>query len=287
MFTSLSEAYPSLLIVHIPAVPERIERSQRIVCSCQGALQRRFSPRIVLVFYHKVVAAVNQADDISLQIVQVHVVRPVEIHHRRAALRVVVEVHFIRALLQVHEQFPVQRIRGFRAIDNFAHAQAVRVVLVLHRRAALAHLHKPPSGRPAIRPRAVVQRVTNGIVSNGLPIVRRQLVLPVAVAIRIGDCLQRRSQRARGVRVPHLAGDVPAQVVIVHPRGARAPARGIVRVVHACELAQAVVCVGRSHPFARFAGDVAHVVICITEVHAVLCSKAKPLARGGCIQYVL
>ena len=114
-----------------------------------------------------------------------------------------------------------------------------------------------------------------------MSVVRRQLVLPVAVRIAVRNRLQRRSQRARGVCVPHLAGDVPAQVVVVHPRCV------FVRVVHACELAQAVVCVGRSHPFARFAGDVAHVVIRIAEVHAVLCSKAKPLARGGCIQYVL
>ena len=151
----------------------------------------------------------------------------------------------------------------------------------MHRRAALAHLRELPSGLPVVRPRAVTQRIANGVVSNGLSVVCRQLVLPVAVAIRIGDCLQRRSQRARGVRVPHLTGDVPAQVVIVHPRCV------FMRVVHARELAQAVVCVGRSHPFARFAGDVAHVVIRIAEVHAILCSKAKPLARGGCIQYVL
>ena len=65
-------------------------------------------------------------------------------------------MHLVRALLQVREQFPVQRIRGFRAVDNFAHAQPVRVVLVLHRRAALAHLREPPSGLPAVRPRAVI-----------------------------------------------------------------------------------------------------------------------------------
>ena len=118
-----------------------------------------------------------------------------------------------------------------------------------------------------------------------LAIVRRKLVLPVAVAIRIGDCFQRRSQRARGVRVPHLAGDVPAQVVVVHPRGARAPARRIVRVVHARELAQAIVYVGRSHPFARFAGDVAHVVVRIAEVHAIL--RDRRHQRRGRVRHVL
>ena len=129
---------------------------------------------------------------------------------------------------------------------------------------------QPAARFPVVRPRAVIQRVANGVVGNGLAIVRRQLVLPVAVRIAVRNRLQRGSQRARGIRVPHLAGDVPAQVVVVHPRGARASARRIVRVVHARELTKAVVCVGRRNSFARFAQDVAHIVIRIAEVHAIL-----------------
>ena len=118
-----------------------------------------------------------------------------------------------------------------------------------------------------------------------MSVVRRQLVLPVAVRIAVRNRLQRRSQRARGVCVPHLAGDVPAQVVVVHPRGARVPARGIVRIVHARELAETIIRICSRHPFARFAGDVAHVVVRIAEVHAIL--RDRRHQRRGRVRHVL
>ena len=37
-------------IIHIPAIPERIEHGQRIACSCQGSLQRRFAHASYLHF---------------------------------------------------------------------------------------------------------------------------------------------------------------------------------------------------------------------------------------------
>ena len=40
---------------------------------------------------------------------------------------------------------------------------------------------------PCVRPRAVGKRVAYRIVGDGLPVIRGQLVLPVAVRVRVGN----------------------------------------------------------------------------------------------------
>ena len=63
---------------------------------------------------------------------------------------------------------------------------------------------------------------TNRIMANGRIIVCRQLVLPVAVTVDLRDRLQRRPGiYIRGIRIAHLAQDVLATVVVVHPGRAR------------------------------------------------------------------
>ena len=55
-----------LLVVDVAPVAEQLVFAQ---CSCQGAGSGEdLSPTVVHVFYHRVVAAVNQLDNVSLSV---------------------------------------------------------------------------------------------------------------------------------------------------------------------------------------------------------------------------
>lgn len=144
------------------------------------------------------------ACDVTLQVVHVGVHHAVEAHLRRPALRVVEEVQGVRTTGHVGNQLPVQHVvgRSGHAIlrNHLLGTQPVVVVLELHGHSGPAHLAELPASAPGVAPGAVAQRVTNGIVSNGLAVVRRQLVLPVAVTVGVRNRLQRRAQRAGGTR---------------------------------------------------------------------------------------
>ena len=71
------------------------------------------------------------------------------------------------------------------------------VILKLLRHTTLAHLLELAAFLPGVRPRAIVQRIAYGVVGNRLPIVRCQLVLPVAIRVGTGN----KKGMARG-RVP-------------------------------------------------------------------------------------
>ena len=62
-------------------------------------------------------------------------------------------------------------------------------------------------------------------------IIIRQLILPVGVGVVIGDELQPGPQRACGIGKLLPARQVPAPVIVVYPRRARAASAGICRVI--------------------------------------------------------
>ena len=158
------------------------------------------------------------------------------------------------------------------------------VVLELHGHAALAHLLELAALLPGVRPRPIIERVANGVVGDRLPVIRRQLVLPVAVRVRIGNGVYRRAGRAGGVGVIRLGGDVAAAVVVVHPGGAGRARRRIVRVVHADELAEGVVGIRRHFAIARLRGDVPARIVGVGKVHSLPCRESAwprpPSSRG-------
>ena len=72
------------------------------------------------------------------------------------------------------------------AVDRLGNALAIGIVAVGDAAAALAHGRQLTAMLPGIRPRAVVQGVAYGIVCDGLPVIRRQQVRPISVAVGIG-----------------------------------------------------------------------------------------------------
>ena len=61
----------SLLVPYIPAVPERVQIRQLVICSCQGALRQGLAPRVVLVLNYLLSCRIYDRYDVALQVVDV------------------------------------------------------------------------------------------------------------------------------------------------------------------------------------------------------------------------
>ena len=72
------------LIVDIPTITEWIQLAQRSRLCTNGG--QWLSPSVVLVFYYKISGVVNNANDITLKVVEVGVDRSIEIDLRRTLL---------------------------------------------------------------------------------------------------------------------------------------------------------------------------------------------------------
>ena len=73
-----------LLIVHIPAIAERIQRTNR---RCQTAgFADQITPRIINIFYHPRTIRVNQRSYIALKIIHIEIAASVKSNHCRLVL---------------------------------------------------------------------------------------------------------------------------------------------------------------------------------------------------------
>ena len=105
---------------------------------------------------------------------------------------------------------PVMRLKlSVRCtVDCLGSALAVGIVAVGDAAAALAHGRQLASMLPGIRPRSVVQGVAYGIVGDGFPVIRRQQVRPISVAVGIGAACypdvadKRRPRPSAGILIP-------------------------------------------------------------------------------------
>ena len=77
------------LIIHIPAIAERIQRAQR--SSHLASLADRITPRIINIFYHPRTIRVNQRSYIALQVVDIEVIDIVIGNHAGLPLRIIEE----------------------------------------------------------------------------------------------------------------------------------------------------------------------------------------------------
>ena len=169
--------------------------------------------------------------------------RPVELYNSGAVLGVVPEVEGVTALGYVDDVLAMEGVVGDHTVDGLLYPQALGVVHKAGGGAALAHLLQLTVVLPGVGPGAVGERIANGVVGDRRAIVLGQLVFPVAVPVRIGDRLKDRAHCARGVRIPLLAQNIAATVVIIDPGGAHRAAGGVVLVVDLNQLAQIVVSV--------------------------------------------
>ena len=97
---------PRFLIEHIPAIPERLYLAQRFR-QLTGTPQRR-APRIVAVADDGIAILIQNRNNIALQALDIRIGNSVVHHHRRAVLRIIEEVQFIRAGSHMHNILAVQ-----------------------------------------------------------------------------------------------------------------------------------------------------------------------------------
>ena len=79
--------FPVSPIIRIPAIAERIQRTNRRRQTAGFA--DRITPRIITIFYHLRTIRVNQRNHIALQIVDIEVIDAVIGNHAGLALRIV------------------------------------------------------------------------------------------------------------------------------------------------------------------------------------------------------
>lgn len=200
-------------------------------------------------------------------------------------MRIVEEVQIIAIFGHMHNVLAMQGVAG-RLVANVARsvivvhagllgAQAVFVVIVgdlivagftkvpLMRSAHLAAI-------PGVVPGAVVQRVADRVIGNGLVVECSHFFFPVGVAIGKEIRLYSRTNGASSKCIRDFALNIAAQIIGIQPSSARSIGSGVMRVVHSGQLAQQIVLVGDGLGAVADAGDVARIVIGIGQRSAGL-----------------
>lgn len=149
-------------------------------------------------------------------------------------------------------------------LQHLLDAHTIVVVLEGERLSVSGHLLQLSANRPFVSPATIIQRIADCIIRNRGTIVRSQLILPIRIAVSIRNGFQRRADRAGGIRILHLAQDIPAAIIVVNPR------RILMRIIHTDELSQRIISVGSSQITSLFRDDVASIVVGILERDAVL-----------------
>ena len=105
---------------------------------------------------------------------------------------------------------PVMRLKlSVRcAVDCLGNARAIGIVAVGDAAAALAHGRQLAAVLPGVGPCAVGQGIAYGVVGDGFPVIRRQQVRPIGVAVGIGAACcpdvadKRRPRPSAGILIP-------------------------------------------------------------------------------------
>ena len=118
---------PRLFIIGIATIAERIQ-----LADCRGERtgdEKESTPSIVLVFYNERTRVVKDADDVTLEVVDITVGGAIEHNDGRAILSIIEEVQIVAAVAQVYNILAVQGVvRGAGSGADFLYAQAVSIV---------------------------------------------------------------------------------------------------------------------------------------------------------------
>ena len=105
---------PRLHIIHVAAITEGIVIADSV--SQRAGNGQRLAPSVIGILDDLVICAIDQADDVALQIIQITVLRAVEFHNRRAILCIIPEMQVVITLRHMDNIVTMQRIlRGYKA----------------------------------------------------------------------------------------------------------------------------------------------------------------------------
>ena len=122
---ALQIVQPRFRVVDIPAVAQRVDRTERR-CHCTGGAQR-IAPCVVGVGHDARAACADEAGHVALRVLDVEILRAVAVHGQRAG-RVVGEVQLIAAPRQFHQLVAQIMVIVRRVVDGFRDAPAVGIV---------------------------------------------------------------------------------------------------------------------------------------------------------------
>ena len=282
MLAALQVVHAPFMVIHIPAIAERLPPAQRFRhgAGCRHLL----SPCIIGIFYHRRTGSVNQLDDIALTVAQVIVFRSVVVDRNRVAGRVVAEQERRGTALHADQHRAlvviVRRDRAARLCDRFALPQSVLVVLKRERGASAGEPHELPSAPcEVIEAVAVRKRIADFVVCDRFTVERRLLIAPYRVFIRVVRGDRRCAEIVAGrVRVVRFVGHVAVRIVRIGDRHIA------LRVVLADQAVRGIVCIGDRYAAVRDREDIPVVVVSveIRIVIAVLVRRDQPrgLARS-------
>ena len=219
--TALEVVQPRLRVIDIPAVAEGVEIAQRVRHGAGGG--QGITPCVIGVCHHLRAAAVDQPGHVALRVLQIEVFRAIvgdghganfvvgEVQGSAAGGRVNVDLR--QRVTEVGIACPrgLARVDDFTAgiagvIDAAVFADSVPVGVIAETdyfRVAgsigTGHLLQLAAVLPTVTPCAVIGKIADLVRCQQLSIIAGQQILPLAVAIAVGDGIQCRAQRAGGV----------------------------------------------------------------------------------------
>ncbi len=125
---------------------------------------------------------------------------------------------------------------------------------------------------PGVFPCAIILGVADLVVGNGIPVKRRQLILPPRIAVGICVALSwcQPADGACCVHIRLLCQDIPAQIIGENPGRAGAVRRGVGLVINPRQLADGVILVLRGQAAGVDLLDVPVVVVGVGQDNAAL-----------------
>ena len=108
---------PRLLVKHIPAIPKRVERPQRL---CQSpTLPNGHTPSIIRIANNNISIRIKNRNHIALQALDVSIRNTVVSHDRWTILCIIEEMQFIAFPRHMHNILPMQGIVRYHPIYCF------------------------------------------------------------------------------------------------------------------------------------------------------------------------
>ena len=174
------------------------------------------APAVVGIVYNCVAAAVVEGNDIALEIIQIVIICAVVVNCARHTVGGVHEFEGVGAVGLLHEQAGCIGVFCCYAVDGFGSSQSVRSVFIGNGVAVAGGCCQLAAFLPSKGIAVVSQRVADGIVSDGLPIIGHQLVFPCGI-VGVGDGVLQGAEGGRGgVGVIFLCANIPAIIVGVN-----------------------------------------------------------------------
>ena len=158
-----------LCIEEVASVAQRIEGAQRCALGTGGG--KKITPGVVMVLHHHDLGAVQNADDIALDVGDVVVYRAVMIQRQGRSRSVVGEVQHIAAYRHLTELVAVIDIAvGLGAVGTLG-SQTVGIVGKIPGSTAVGHGSQLSAVLPGIGPGAVGEGIADAVVGDGLPVI--------------------------------------------------------------------------------------------------------------------